>query len=49
MDFCIKRAYMQYICALLVYSYADSFPEAYFTQKPVFVEKGKSVAKGKDF
>lgn len=40
---------MQYICALLVYSYADSFPEAYFTQKPMFAETGEPVAKGKDF
>lgn len=40
---------MQYICALLVYSYADSFPEVYFIQKPMLAKIGKSVAKGKDF
>lgn len=40
---------MQNICALLVYSYADSFPEAYFIQRPMFAKIGKSVAKGKDF
>lgn len=40
---------MQYICALLMYSYANSFPKAYFTQKPMFAKIGKSVVKGKDF